>query len=149
MSSCLLLYTIDTLSALHLIAVLATSIATLPPPITTTFLPRKRLQEDIDAILATGIEVHTNVEIGKDFSVEDLSKKFDAVYIAIGAHDDKKLGLDGENSKGVTSAVEMLKNIGDEKYPDFTGKKVVVLVSLYPYWSHKSYQLASFCYSTL
>ncbi|MDU5096055.1 MAG: NAD(P)-binding protein [Peptostreptococcus anaerobius] len=90
-------------------------------------LPRKRLQEDIDAILATGIEVHTNVEIGKDFSVEDLSKKFDAVYIAIGAHDDKKLGLDGENSKGVTSAVEMLKNIGDEKYPDFTGKKVVVI----------------------
>lgn len=90
-------------------------------------LPRKRLQEDIDAILATGIQVHTNVEIGKDFSVEDLSKKFDAVYIAIGAHDDKKLGLEGENSNGVTSAVEMLKNIGDEKYPDFSGKKVVVI----------------------
>lgn len=90
-------------------------------------LPRERLQEDIDAILATGVEVHTHVEIGKDIKIEDLAEKFDAVYISIGAHDDKKLGIEGEDSKGVMSAVEMLKKIGDENYPDFTDKKIVVV----------------------
>lgn len=90
-------------------------------------LPRERLQEDIDAILATGVEVHTNVEIGKDLKIEKLANEYDAVYIAIGAHDDKKLGIEGENSNGVVSAVEMLKKIGDEDYPDLTGKRVVVI----------------------
>lgn len=90
-------------------------------------LPRERLQEDIDAILTTGVEVHTNMQIGKDIKIEDLADKYDAIYIAIGAHDDKKLGVKGENSTGVMSSVEMLKKIGDENYPDFTDKKVVVI----------------------
>ena len=90
-------------------------------------LPRERLQEDIDAILKTGIEVHRNIEVGKDISIEDITKECDAMYIAIGAHDFKKLGIEGEDAKGAISAVEMLKMIGDENYPDLTGQKVVVI----------------------
>lgn len=90
-------------------------------------LPRERLQEDIDAILATGVEIHTNVAVGKDIAVEKLAKDYDAVYISIGAHDDKKLGIEGEDANGVTSAVQMLKDIGDIYYPDFTGKKLVII----------------------
>ena len=90
-------------------------------------LPRERLQEDIDAILGTGVEVHKNIEIGKDIEIGKLAKEYDAMYIAIGAHEDRKLGIEGEDAEGIVSAVEMLKMIGDEEYPDLTGKKVVVV----------------------
>ena len=92
--------------------------------------PRKRLDEDIEAILSTGVEVRLNTRIGNEtgeIPFERLRQEYDAVYIAIGAHTDKKLGLDGENSKGVISAVEMLRNIGEEKMPDFAGKTVIVI----------------------
>lgn len=92
--------------------------------------PRVRLQEDIDAILSTGVEVHLNARIGNaegEIPFEKLRADFDAVYIAIGAHTDKKIGIDGENSKGVMSAVEMLRAIGEERMPDFKDKNVVVI----------------------
>lgn len=89
--------------------------------------PRERLQEDLDCILSTGIEVKYNTKIGVDISVEQLKSEYDAVYIAIGAHQDKKVGIDGENSGNVYSAVGLLNDIGNENYPDFTGKKVVII----------------------
>ena len=92
--------------------------------------PRERLQEDIDAILSTGVEVHLNTRIGSgegEIPFDKLQKEYDAVYVAIGAHTDKKIGIEGEDSKGVISAVEMLRSIGDEKMPDFKGKTVVVV----------------------
>lgn len=92
--------------------------------------PRERLAEDIEAILSTGVEVHTGVTVGNeqdDISFEKLRSEYDAVYIAIGAHTDKKIGIEGEESKGVISAVEMLRGIGDENPPDFAGKRVVVV----------------------
>ena len=49
------------------------------------------------------------------------------VYIAIGAHTDKKIGIEGEDSKGVMSAVEMLRHIGEDNMPDFKDKTVVVV----------------------
>ena len=91
-------------------------------------LPRELLDSDINAILSTGgITVVTDVSIGKDVSIDKLQKEFDAVYIAIGAHTDKKLGLDGEDARGVISAVEMLRSIGNGVMPDFTGKNVAVI----------------------
>lgn len=89
--------------------------------------PRERLQEDLDCILSTGVEVKYNVKIGVDITVEQLKQQYDAVYIAIGAHTDKKVGIEGEESKNVYSAVELLNNIGNDNYPDFTGKTVVVI----------------------
>ncbi len=88
--------------------------------------PRERLDEDINAILSTGVEVRLNETIGTDEMIE-LNKQYDAVYVAIGAHTDNKLGLEGEESENVISAVEMLRNIGDGEYPDFTGKRVIVV----------------------
>ena len=90
-------------------------------------LPRQELQKDIDAILATGVKVELGVTIGKDISLAELHRKFDAIYISIGAHTDKKVGIEGEDSRGVMSAVEMLRAIGDGTMPDFTGKRVAVI----------------------
>ena len=90
-------------------------------------LPREELQKDIDAILATGVEVNLGVTIGKDISLAELHRRYDAIYISIGAHTDKKVGIEGEDARGVISAVEMLRAIGDGTMPDFTGKNVVVI----------------------
>ena len=89
--------------------------------------PREKLDAEIASILSTGVEVHTGVTVGKDISFEQLHKDYDCLYVAIGAHTDKKTGIPGESSKNVMSAVEMLRAIGDDVMPDFTGKRVVVI----------------------
>ena len=90
--------------------------------------PRKKLDEEIDSILSTGIEVKKNISVGKDISFDDITKEYDATYISIGAHADKKIGIEGEDAKsGITSDVEMLRAIGDGDMPDYTGKKVIVI----------------------
>ena len=96
--------------------------------------PRHLLNAEIESILSLGIEVHTGVTVGKDIWIEDLQKEYDCLYIAIGAHQDKKTGIPGEDSVNVMSAVEMLRDIGDDIMPDFSGKKVVAI-------SHKSTNL--------
>jgi NADPH-dependent glutamate synthase beta subunit-like oxidoreductase len=90
-------------------------------------LPKEKLQYDLDAILASGITVNLQSNVSQDSMFEQIRKNFDAVYVAIGAHSEKKLGIEGEDKKGVMSAVEFLRNIGDEVLPDFSGKKIVVI----------------------
>lgn len=90
-------------------------------------LPPDVLDRDIEHILTTGIKVHTGVSIGKDLAMENIQNSFDAVYIAIGAHNDKKLRLEGEDAQNVISAVALLRSIGDGDIPDFTGKKVCII----------------------
>lgn len=91
-------------------------------------LPKKRLDEDINAILSTGnIEVRYNVAIGKDVTMEQLLEEYNAVYIAIGAQTGKSVNIEGVDSNGVFSAVDMLGEIGRGNIPDYTGKRVVVV----------------------
>ena len=89
--------------------------------------PRQLLDAEIESILSLGIEAHTGTTVGVDVWVEELQKEYDCLYIAIGAHQDKKVGIPGEDSKNVMSAVEMLRSIGDDVMPDFSGKQVVVI----------------------
>ena len=89
--------------------------------------PREKLDAEIDSILSLGIEVHTGVKVGQDITFDQLKKEHDCVYISIGAHTDKKTGIEGEDSRGVMSAVELLRRIGDDEMPDFTGQNVAVI----------------------
>lgn len=89
--------------------------------------PRERLDEDIRAILNAGdITVHYETHIGTE-EMKQISAEYDAVYVAIGAQGGKTLEMEGSDAEGVMSAVDMLTKIGDDEYPDFTGKKVVVI----------------------
>lgn len=90
-------------------------------------LPDEYLDRDIDVILSLGAEVHLNTYIGKDITLDELKNKFDSVYISIGAHSDKKLGIPGEDARGVISAVELLRSVGEGCAPDFTGKNVIIV----------------------
>lgn len=90
--------------------------------------PKDRLDEDIRAILNAGdIEVVYHVTIGKDITIEEVQKRHDAIYVAIGAQAGKTLRLPGADAKNVVSAVEILDQIGNGNLPDYTGKRVLVV----------------------
>ena len=89
--------------------------------------PREKLDGEIRSILSLGIEVHTEVDIGGDLTLEQLRGQYDALYLSIGAHTDKKVCIEGEDAIGVMSAVDMLRHIGDNEMPDFTGMNVAVI----------------------
>ena len=89
--------------------------------------PRERLDEDIRAILNVGnIEVKYETRVGTE-EMKKLAAEYDAVYVAIGAHTGKTLRMDNVDAEGVSSAVDLLRRIGDGDYPDFSGKKVAVV----------------------
>ncbi len=89
--------------------------------------PRERLDEDIRAICSlSNIEVRYETHVGCE-EMRAIAQEFDAVYVAIGAHAGKKLRLDNVDAQGVSSAVDLLRKIGDGDYPDFSGKKVAVI----------------------
>ncbi|NLG11242.1 MAG: FAD-dependent oxidoreductase, partial [Coriobacteriaceae bacterium] len=90
-------------------------------------LPAKNLDYDIDAILSLGIEVKYNTTVGTDVSYKELEETFDSLYIAIGAHQGKSPGIEGENDDRVISAVEFLHSVEDGNPIDLAGKDVVVI----------------------
>ena len=99
-------------------------------------LPDADLDRDINVILSTGVKVEFGVTVGKDVSFADFRKRFDAVYVSIGAHGAKKLGIEGEDAKGVLSAVELLGSLGGLESLEglagsgglgLAGKRVVVI----------------------
>lgn len=90
-------------------------------------LPRERLDEDIQAILSAGTtEVSLDTEIVPE-NLQDILDTYDAVYISLGAQNGKLLDIEGADSEGVLSAVELLERFGDDESIDFSGKKVVVI----------------------
>ncbi len=90
-------------------------------------LPKDRLDDDIEAILATGVEVKYNTKVGEDLTMADLQSQYDAVLITIGASTDKKLGVEGEDARGVISAVELLRDVGMGNAPDLSGQEVAIV----------------------
>ena len=90
-------------------------------------LPQEVLERDIEHILTTGINVITDVSMGRDVTMEDIQKSYDAVYISIGAHNDKKIGIEGEDAENVVRAVSLLRRIDEGNAPDFTGKRICVI----------------------
>lgn len=90
-------------------------------------LPKDRLDDDINAILKTGVEVEYGKRIGKDMTIQSLREDYDAVLIAIGASTDKKLGIEGENADGVLSAVRFLRDVGEGTPANLEGQEVAVI----------------------
>jgi dissimilatory sulfite reductase flavoprotein subunit len=90
-------------------------------------LPRDILDKEIQRILDLGVEVKTNVAVGRDIPFDDVDKEFDAVYVGIGAHKGRKLGLPSEDeAENVITGVNFLNMVNSSNPPD-VGKKVVVV----------------------
>jgi len=69
-------------------------------------LPRNIIEKEIERIINRGVSLETGT---KPCIEELLNKGYKAVFVAIGAHKSMKLGITGENSKGVYTAMEFLK----------------------------------------
>ncbi|HTG81979.1 MAG TPA: FAD-dependent oxidoreductase [Geobacteraceae bacterium] len=91
--------------------------------------PRHLLQRDIDIIAGLGVEIIYNTRIGQDIQLAELKAKFDAVFLAPGAHRSKPMGVDGEDKgyKGfLKGGIDFLREAYMGK-PTGMGKKVVVV----------------------
>lgn len=87
-------------------------------------LPRKVVEKTIEKILDLGIETKLNQEMEKDFEIEDLARKYDAVFVAIGTNIPSKMNVEGEDLEGVYGGNYLLEY---NKHPNYTGKKVAVI----------------------
>ena len=87
-------------------------------------LPREVVEKTIEKILDLGVETKLNQELGRDFEIEDLAQKYDAVFVAIGANIPAKMNVEGENLNGVYGGNYLLEY---NKHPNYTGKKVAII----------------------
>ena len=72
-------------------------------------LPRKALRDEVRFLKNLGVKIKTKTRVGKDVSFDDLwQDEFKAVFIAVGAHRSRKLGIEGEGLEGVIDALDFL-----------------------------------------
>ena len=90
-------------------------------------LPKDILEAEVNHIKSVGAKIILDTALGKDFTLQDLKNQgFEAIFIAMGAHKDLKLGVPGEDLEGVFSAIDFLKKLKLLKGVE-TGKKVAVI----------------------
>jgi len=89
-------------------------------------LPKEIIKKDIQNIVNSGVTIKTNIRIGRDISFDELTQDYSALFVAVGAHKSRKLGIPGEDADGVIDAMEYLRkmNLG-EMVP--LGKRVGVI----------------------
>ncbi|MBE0426546.1 MAG: FAD-dependent oxidoreductase [Nitrospirae bacterium] len=89
-------------------------------------LPRHIVREDINCILSLGVEARTGMALGRDFTIEDLMKEYQAVFLALGSERSLFPKCKGVELPGIITAVEFLKQVSQGQRP-YLGNKVVVI----------------------
>ena len=86
-------------------------------------------EDEVNYITAIGgIEIKYNQELGKNLSLSDLQKNYDAVYLGIGVGIARGLDIPGEELEGVVDAIGFIYDIRDKGYPSVpVGDKVAVI----------------------
>jgi len=87
-------------------------------------LDKELVEKWVNQILDLGIKVEYEKELGSNLNFKELQEKFDAIFISIGANKSVKLGIDGENLKGVYGANELLET---NNHPNYKGKVAAVI----------------------
>ena len=87
-------------------------------------LPKQTVKDTIIKILDLGIKVELNKELGKNLNIEDLSGKYDAVFVGIGANIPSKMNIPGEDLEGVYGGNTLLET---GNHPSYEGKTVAVI----------------------
>jgi NADH-quinone oxidoreductase subunit F len=90
-------------------------------------LPRSVLEFDIANMLKAGIDLRTNTEVGRDMTLEGIFEKgYQAVFVAVGAHESIGLRIPGDDHPGVMPAMKFLNRVHRGEAVDI-GKKVCVI----------------------
>ena len=98
-------------------------------------LPKKLVESEIESIKALGVEIKTNVLVGRSISIDELIEEgYKAVFIGSGAGLPTFMNIEGENLNGVYSANEFLTRVNlmkayqtDSPTPVKVGKNTVVI----------------------
>jgi len=90
-------------------------------------LPRETLAREIRMIEQLGVDIETGKALGRDFTMESLKKHgYEAIFIAVGAPESVRLGVDGETAQGVVDALDFLRTYNIRGSVP-VGKKVIVV----------------------
>ncbi len=91
-------------------------------------LPRDIIGAELAALKNCGVEIVFGVQIGVDKTLEQLrAEGYEAVFLGVGAHESKKLGLEGETeTRGVLHGIDYLRRVLSGETVDI-GRKVVVV----------------------
>lgn len=87
-------------------------------------LPKNTVKDTIQKIIDLGLEVKYNMELGKDFSIQELESKYNAIFLAFGANIATKMGIYGEDLEGVYGGNQLLEY---NNHPDYKNKKVAII----------------------
>ncbi|MDI6855585.1 MAG: NADPH-dependent glutamate synthase [Candidatus Thermoplasmatota archaeon] len=98
-------------------------------------LPKAVVDAEVDYVKKLGVEIQTNMVVGKSISVDELLQEFDAIFIGTGAGLPMFLGIEGENLSCIYSANEFLTRVNlmsAYKFPEYdtpvkVGKRVAVI----------------------
>lgn len=90
-------------------------------------LPRELIDLEIQSILSLGPEIIFNQTLGKDFTLSELKKEFDAVFLGIGTYKSRNLNIAGEELDGVLRAVDFLINVNLGGYNLDLGERILVI----------------------
>ncbi len=88
--------------------------------------PRDILDGEIERIINMGVEVRLNTRIGKDISVEELEKDYDAIFWAIGAQTGKLLPIPGVNAPNCVDGMSFLRAFNEDRLQHLDGRVLVV-----------------------
>jgi NADPH-dependent glutamate synthase beta subunit-like oxidoreductase/Pyruvate/2-oxoacid:ferredoxin oxidoreductase delta subunit len=89
-------------------------------------LSRTILDEEIHRILELGVELRCGTVIGRDVTLDELRREYQAVFVGIGAHKGKMLGVPGEEGSGVFSGTDFLNRVNRGDSVDVGARVVVV-----------------------
>ncbi|MBI4642715.1 MAG: FAD-dependent oxidoreductase [Deltaproteobacteria bacterium] len=90
-------------------------------------LPKDVLDQEINNILRLGVDLKTNTALGRDFTLDGLfDEGYKAVFLGLGCHLGKPLGIPKEDTPGVVQGVDLLRrhNLGE---PQEVGKRLAVI----------------------
>ncbi|GLV56902.1 hypothetical protein KDH_37410 [Dictyobacter sp. S3.2.2.5] len=92
-------------------------------------LPKDMMDRELEHVWQLGVDLQSNVKLGRDFDVDDLlAQGFDAVYIAIGCWTSKLMRVPGEDAEGVVNAIKFLYDkVEGKPVPVKEGDEVVVI----------------------
>ncbi|MDD5066189.1 MAG: NADH-ubiquinone oxidoreductase-F iron-sulfur binding region domain-containing protein [bacterium] len=89
-------------------------------------LPKEMLEKEINTIKQVGINILTNMKVGMDILFNDLRKKHHAVYIATGTQHSRKIGIEGEDLKGVYHGLDFLRDVNLHKNVKVKGVVAII-----------------------
>jgi len=90
-------------------------------------LPKKIVAQEVERLQEAGVKIECNVIIGRTYTIPELQKNFDSIFIANGAGLPVFMNVPGENFKGVYSANEYLTRINLMAAYDFPRSDTPVL----------------------